>query len=144
MIKTFLLIFTISFFYSFQQISPPPLVKETFSKMYPGITSKDWNYEDFVYINSFQLKGKKTKAKFTIDGKWKETETDLTFSELPIEVQTVYNTNFNSEVSRAGKIERADSEIVYSIETLQDESILRIEYSGEGKQNELSIKKNKK
>ena len=129
--KTFL---TICIF--LQGISPPPLVKETFSKMFPDIISNSLKYEYFNYIATFQINGKKTSTKIATDGKWKETETESSVFELPMEVQNSYNKDFGTEVHHDGKIERANSKVVYFIETLQDDSSLRIVFSEKG--NSLS------
>lgn len=70
--------------FSFAQVREiPEAVKETFTKQYAG--AEDVTYEDnLVSVQvHFQQNGENMKASYTNKGRWKETEKDWSFDQLP-------------------------------------------------------------
>jgi len=61
----------------------PEAVKETFTTQYPGAESVA--YEDnLVSVQvHFQMNGEKMVAAYTNKGRWKDTEKDMNFDQLP-------------------------------------------------------------
>jgi hypothetical protein len=69
---------------SFAQVREiPEAVKETFTKQYPQ--ADNVNYEDnLVSVQvHFKQSGENMKASYTNKGRWKETEKDWSFDQLP-------------------------------------------------------------
>ena len=76
-----LILFSISLFAQVREI--PESVKETFTSQYPDAESV--TYEDnLVSVQvHFQLSGEKMKASYNNKGRWKDTEKDWSFEQLP-------------------------------------------------------------
>lgn len=80
--------FLVATFMSFAQGDDVPAgVKETFKIQYPA--AEDVAYKDnLITINvHFTQSGEKLIANYTRKGKWKETEKDWTFEQLPADVK---------------------------------------------------------
>ena len=80
----FLAGFILFSFCSFAQVREiPEAVKETFTNQYA--TAEEVSYEDnLVSVQvHFKQNGEKMKASYTNKGRWKETEKDWSFDQLP-------------------------------------------------------------
>lgn len=81
------------------------LVKETFSKLYPGAVIKEWELEENnIYEVEFTFNNKRHEADFSHEGKWIYTEKDINLNEVPV---TILNSFKLSEWSswRIDKVE---------------------------------------
>jgi hypothetical protein len=93
---------------SFSQVREIPAeVKETFESQYPD--AEDVKYEDkLVSVQVlFTVKGEKMVASYTNKGKWKETEKEWSFEQLPEEVKDGF------QKSKYAEWKVVDTKIVY-------------------------------
>ena len=70
--------------FSFAQLREiPESVKETFTSQYPD--AENITYEDnlVIVLVHFQISGEKMKASYNNKGRWKDTEKDWSFDQLP-------------------------------------------------------------
>ncbi|WP_020603172.1 PepSY-like domain-containing protein [Spirosoma spitsbergense] len=67
--------------------SIPGAAKAAFTKLHPQATAVKWDKEDGGYEASFKEKGKTMSVVMDGQGTLKETETDITVSELPATVR---------------------------------------------------------
>lgn len=115
--RLFSLMFLLSIFssVSFAQVREvPETVKETFTTQYPDADSV--KYEDnIVHVNVyFTQNGEKMKASYTNKGRWRETEKDWSFDQLPEEVKDGFSKSRFADwevsetkiVNRPGGVER--------------------------------------
>jgi hypothetical protein len=69
----------------------PDVVKQAFSKQYPGADSVKYT-DNLLNIHvSFQEKGEKLLATYSNKGEWKQTEKDWDFSKLDPEVKVGFD-----------------------------------------------------
>ena len=82
----FILFFSI-FSVAQSKLKIPESVKETFTSQYP--TAENVIYEDnLVSVQvHFQVSGEKMKASYNTKGRWKDTEKDWSFDQLPDSVK---------------------------------------------------------
>ena len=70
-----------------QKVKPenvPTSVMSAFKSKFPNVTKVKWSLENAnEYEAEFKLDGKGKSANFDKDGKWLETETEISRSELP-------------------------------------------------------------
>ena len=93
---------------SFSQVREIPAeVKETFESQYPE--AEDVKYEDkLVSVQVlFTVKGEKMAASYTNKGKWKETEKEWSFEQLPEEVKDGF------QKSKYAEWKVLDTKVVY-------------------------------
>lgn len=85
----------------------PEEVKEAFNAQYPG--ASDVEYEDnLVSVQvHFMLKGEKMKASYTNKGRWKDSEKNWSFDQLPAEVKDGFSK------SKYAEWEVSDTKIIY-------------------------------
>ena len=112
---------TSSILVSAQNISEsvvPPLVKSAFSQKFSDATTVKWEKENAnEYEAEFRIAGIGMSANFSADGKWLETETEISFAELPQAVTNSFLKNHkHSSKVEVAKIEMASGKIVYEIE----------------------------
>ena len=85
----FLAVFILFSIFSFAQskLKIPESVKETFTSQYPD--AENVTYEDnLVSVQvHFQVNGEKMKASYNTKGRWKDTEKDWSFDQLPDSVK---------------------------------------------------------
>ena len=73
---------------SFAQGKTPAAVFTAFNKKFPNVTKVKWDRENaHEYEASFEWKGKKLSANFSNTGNWLETESPITFIQLPEKVK---------------------------------------------------------
>ena len=69
------------------------------------------------YEASFVLNDKEVSVLYSPDGQLKETETEISISELPKAVVDAMNKKYpNVKIDEAAKIERSDNTVVYETE----------------------------
>lgn len=98
---------------------PVPLASKTaFSKKFPTATNVRWGRENtYEYEANFKINGVSYSANFNDRGEWLETESRITFKELPTSVLDTYNIRHKGvPMKTAAKIESANGETKYEIE----------------------------
>jgi hypothetical protein len=96
----------------------PQLVTTAFQQKFPDATSLKWSKENaHEYEAEFQLKGMNYSANFSDAGAWLETESTITFNQLPAAVQTAFNTaHKDAKVKAVAKIENAKGVTSFEVE----------------------------
>lgn len=61
---------------------PPDKVQETFQKMYPKVTTVDWQRKGDYHIADIRVDGRELNVWFSDKGKWLMTEVDVESLEL--------------------------------------------------------------
>jgi hypothetical protein len=100
-----------------QQIAPEA-VQTAFNSKFPNASKVIWDKENrHIFEAEFMMNGKKHSANFTVEGKWLETESELSFDQLPENVQQSFTaTHKNKKVTSVEKTETANGEVLYEIE----------------------------
>lgn len=93
----------------------PPAVLTAFKAKFPTAPAKvKWHRErNGEWEAEFEDKGVETSANFDANGQWLETETEITFAELPTALQASLKDVKTKELAR---IQRADGKIRYEVE----------------------------
>jgi len=96
----------------------PEVVKNSFKQKFPNITNVKWEKEEKnEYEAEFKLDGKEMSSNFSADGKWLETETEISKEQVPSEVVSGLNKEFpKAKIKEAEKIEKADGSTWYEVE----------------------------
>jgi len=109
--------------------TPPKSVSDNFNAKFSGATKVKWDQEEKnEWEAEFKLNGKEMSVSFDLNGKWLKTETELKKSDLPENVLSVVNKEFegwkiesvesfeNSEIKAFELgIEKGDSEMEVQI-----------------------------
>lgn len=91
----------------------PAVVKQSFSKLYPGITAK-WEKESGKFEAGFKKDKHTMSALFNADGSLTETETDIPVSDLPATAITYTHEHYKGIIIKeAAKITKAGGSINY-------------------------------
>ncbi|MDP3353301.1 MAG: PepSY-like domain-containing protein [Flavobacteriaceae bacterium] len=119
---------------SFAQSKTPIAVTTAFNQKFPNATNVKWDKENaHEYEASFEWKAEKHSANFTDKGEWLETESPLTFSQLPNKVQTAYKTLYKETAIKAvAKIETSKGDTKYEIELKKGLKTMELFYKNDG------------
>jgi len=114
--------------------TPEDVVVSAFNSKYPNAGKVEWETKSGYKVADFYIDSKEAEAWFDIDGSWVMTETDLTFGELPTEVQESFNagTYASWRVDDVDKLERSNTEVVYVVEVEQGNQEFDLYYSADG------------
>lgn len=101
--------------------SVPTEVSEVFRQKFPNAPANVTFHKEnkAEWEAEFEQNGKETSANFTADGRWLETETEVTAADLPAALQTTLSTT--KKVRKIERIEKADGTILYEVETRRKE-----------------------
>lgn len=104
--------------YCSAQIKAPEKVVKAFQQKFEKASLVKWDKEnEHEYEASFEWKGEKHSANFTDKGKWLETESTITYNQLPEKVKKSFNSSHkNAVVKNIYKIETLQKTIKYEIE----------------------------
>ena len=118
----------------FAQKKAPAAVITAFKTKFSAATAVKWQKENaHEYEADFMLDSVKHSANFSDKGAWLETESSISFADLPQKVQTAFNAVYHKRVLAVAKIETAKGETEYEIEIIKN-TVKKIElfYSTEG------------
>ena len=120
---------------TFAQTKTPKEVKLAFSAKFPKAINVKWEKENATeYEANFISNGVKYSANFSANGKWLETESPDTFENLPVTIQTAFNTTHKgSKIKAVAKIETLNSGTQYEIEVKKGIKTVEYLYDFEGK-----------
>ena len=94
----------------------PAVVKTSFAKDFPGITTK-WEKENGNYEASFKQNGNTMSALYDAMGNKTETEIDIKITELPVAITDYITQNYKGEkIKEAAIITKANGEVNYEAE----------------------------
>lgn len=119
---------------SFVQIKTPKVVITTFNQIFPNATNVKWDKENaHEYEASFKWKGEKHSANFNDTGEWLETESPITFNQLPEKVQSAFNTSHKGITIKAiTKIETSKGQTHYEVEIKKGLKTVEFFYDANG------------
>ncbi|MDH6358579.1 PepSY-like domain-containing protein [Parabacteroides sp. PF5-9] len=114
--------------------TPENTVVNAFNLQYPNAERVEWETKAGFKVADFILNTHQTEAWFDYDGSWLLTETDLTFNELPAEVQKSFNESpYQSwHIDDVDQLERVNAALIYVIEVEQGKEEYDLYYSEEG------------
>lgn len=112
----------------------PQAVTKAFELKYPGATSVKWDKENaHEYEAEFELAGLKYSTNFSDTGEWMETESSVTFNQLPEKVQQTFNTSHkDAKVKAVAKIETSKGITNYEVEIKKCLGTKEFLYTAEG------------
>jgi hypothetical protein len=98
--------------------NPPVAVITTFNQMFPVSVHVSWSQEGSrEYEAEFIKDGIEMSASFTPDGKWMETESEISASNVPSVVMDKFNKLYPKHRKlEAFKIDKPDGTIIYELE----------------------------
>ena len=101
-----------------QATEVPHAIEQAFQQKFPSAKKVKWEKEkNNDYEASFILDGKEVSASYSPDAQLKETETEISVSELPKAVVDALNKKHpGSKIGEAAKIERSNNSVVYEAE----------------------------
>lgn len=110
----------------------PDVVEKAFAQKFPIAKKVKWHKEkDNNYEASFMLNDKETSAVYSPDGQLKETETEISASELPKAVSEAFAKKYpNAKIEETAKIERSGGAVIYEIEVKGQKTDLLFDESG--------------
>jgi hypothetical protein len=113
----------------------PASVTSAFSSKFPNVSKVTWDKENRnLYEAEFMMNKKKHSANFTAEGKWLETESEVSFDQLPEKVQQSFtSTHKNKKVTSVEKIETSNGEVLYEIEVKKLPGRGEYVYTADGK-----------
>ncbi len=93
-------------------------VETAFNEMYPGATRMEWETKQGYWVVDFWENSKEVEAWFSPGGEWYQTETDITYAELPQAVQTAFESGDYKDwrVDDVDKMERKDEGTFYILD----------------------------
>ena len=101
-----------------QKINVPAAVANAFKSKFPDAAGIKWGKENAKeYEAEFKLGTTAVSANFGVDGSWKETETAISVTELPVAVSSAITAKYSGAViTGADKIEKPGGKTYYEAE----------------------------
>lgn len=120
---------------SFAQGKTPTNVTTAFNQKFPNATKVKWDKENaHEYEASFEWKGEKLSANFIDTGEWLETESPISFNQLPEKVQTEFNSaRKGATIKAVAKIETSKGITKFEVEFKQGIKTIEVFYTVDGK-----------
>ncbi len=109
-------------------------VEVAFKTMYTEVTHVEWEKKGNYWVADFWKDGKEMEAWFTMDGQWYQTETDITFAELPETVKASFTSgNYKDwRVDDVDKFEHRDTGTFYVLDVEKGNQDYDLYYSPDG------------
>ena len=113
----------------------PAQVKRTFQTKFPGAKNPEWKIKsDKTYEAEFILRGAEVAVKFNTAGKWLETETQISQSQLTREIRDTLAYRFSGhKLIETQSVELwNDSRVIYEVHLENQGEILKIQLYANG------------
>ncbi len=118
-----------------KKIEVPPKVQSAFNSKFPDAANVKWSKESETEFEAeFRLAGEEASVNFSQDGKWVETEKEISKKSLPAPVMASLNSQYSGY--KTGEIaftETAEGESFYEMELKKGKEELIIHVSSDGK-----------
>ncbi|MEC4048629.1 PepSY-like domain-containing protein [Flavobacterium sp. SUN046] len=120
--------------FCFAQSKAPEKVVKAFQQKFENARLVKWDKEnDHEYEASFKWKGENHSANFSDTGEWLETESTITFNQLPEKVQMAFNNSHKGAVVKSVyKIETSKKTLKYEIEIKEKHDTEEFLYDSNG------------
>ncbi|MBS1934083.1 MAG: PepSY-like domain-containing protein [Bacteroidetes bacterium] len=120
---------------TYAQTKAPNAVTASFTKQFPNASNVKWGKENAKeYEANFKLNGISMSANYDLNGGWKETETEIAVTDLPLVVSKSIKTKYpDAIISGADKIEKSDGKIIYEADIKSNGKKKEIELYEDGK-----------
>lgn len=118
----------------------PANVRESFKKAHPSATAS-WEREDAAYEANFEEEGKIMSCVIDKQGTILETESSITFNELPADAKSYVTQHYKGKkIKEVAKIDKAGGGVAYEV-NVQGKDIL---FDSNGARMEKPKEKNEK
>ena len=119
---------------SFATSKTPIAAIVAFNKKFPNATNVKWGKENaHNYEAAFKLNGITYSANFSDSGEWLETESPITFNQLPEKVQQAFNlVHKGAKVKAAAQIETSKQGTIYEVEITKGIKTVEFFYNANG------------
>lgn len=112
----------------------PQVVSAAFSEKFPEAKSVQWEKENASeWEAEFQFNGQKYAANFALDGAWKETEYEISKSEIPETVKATLDSQFSEYKIEVAEIMVSDKGNVYELVLESKENEMEVTIDAIGK-----------
>ncbi len=113
----------------------PAVVTTTFKTKFPATSKVSWEMENkSLYEANFKLHGVEVSASFDNEGRWLETETEISISALPSSIKSTLKRDFvDFKINEGSKIESAKIGKYYEAEIEKGGEKFDILFSADGK-----------
>ncbi len=115
-------------------VAPENRAHESFRKMYPEVTSVEWERENNYYVAEFKVGNHDMEAWFDEGGEWQLTETDLPYNDLPEAVRQAHEAGDFKDwtVDDVDFVERNGREAIYVLEVKRSNTEYDLYYLADG------------
>jgi hypothetical protein len=113
----------------------PAAVKQAFQARFPAVKAAGWKVKsDKNYEAEFTVKGTEIAAKFDSAGKWLETESAISRSQVPKAVRTAVAKQFKGyKVVETQTVQRRNEErLIYELHLENTKEIVKAQLSADG------------
>ena len=119
-----------------QEITPdkvPAQVKQTFTKMFPNPTEVKYGMEKKNYVISFKDQEAEKSAGFSSTGRWLETQTKITETDIPKKVMKAVNKSFKGyTMTDIATVESPSVELSYKMNLKNDIQGYEVQFGPKG------------
>ena len=112
----------------------PKIVEEVFAEFYPDVEVKEWELDKHGYWEAkFEIGDLKFRADFFKEGKWRETERDIKFLELPFLIRKSIQEKFSDrELNEIEWVDSAEKGLFYDLEFKKEGPNMDVVYAPDG------------
>ncbi len=109
-------------------------VESTFKSMYSGVTRVEWEKKGNYWVVDFWKESKEMEAWFETNGNWYQTETDISFAELPETIKNSFQSGEYKDwrIDDVDMFEQKDSEPFYILDVEKGNQDYDLHYSIDG------------
>jgi len=126
---------------SFAQDAPTK-VKDAFNKKFPEAKSVHWDKENATeWEAEFKMNGKNYSANFGTDGSWKETEYEISETELPKAVKNTLNSTFKGYDVEGAEVTETPNMKAYEVEIEKGKTTMEVVIDENGKVLKKKVEK---
>ena len=116
-----------------QKSNVPAKVKTAFTEKFPNATKISWDKENAKeWEAEFKMNGKEYSANFDNNGNWKETEYEVEKSDIPSDVKSTLDSDFNGYKIEEAEISETESDKVYEFQLEKGKTNIEVAISPDG------------
>ncbi len=116
-----------------QKSNVPEKVKTAFTEKFPDATKVSWDKENATeWEAEFKMNGKEYSANFDNNANWKETEYEIKKSEIPSQVKSTLDKDFNGYKIEEAEISETANGKIYEFELEKNKTDFEVAISPDG------------